>query len=344
MKATLGWLSLFIRRNLMASNIPVNHHYVPQFLLRNFAADQEMIYMYRLKEQRIVKRNIKYNYNKDNLYKDVSEDDVMLVERLFSELEGKVAAIINRILDSRNQIVLDRLEVEMIKRFLYLMEFRSKRRKSQYENKNFTPLTEMILDMKIEGKEYVQLWLNELKILLQHTKYDMDYNNLSLAIHWDFEYYMDQTFIVIWDACQDERFLITDNFGTFELSRENPPLKLFLLFPISPRRMIVLANKLYEFPNSWKELDSEFSNDIVEFPKNERVSRYEINMEDKYTYQIKRVRNKDVIHANELLINETYEYFTFNDPDSIRRSVEKYMSRPEGYTKNKITLFELNEE
>lgn len=328
----------------MASNIPVNHHYVPQFLLRNFSIDHEMIYMYRLKEQRIVKRNIKYNYNKDNLYKDVSEEDVMIVERLFSELEGKVAAIINRILEASNQIVLDRLEVEMVKRFLYLMEFRSKRRKSQYENKNFTPLTEMILDMKIEGKEYVQLWLNELKILLQHTKYDMDYNKLSLAIHWDFEYYMDQTFIVIWDACQDERFLITDNFGTFELSREHPPLKLFLLFPLSPRRMIVLANKMYELPNTWRELDSEFSMDIVEFPKNERVSNYAINMEDKYRYQIKRIRNKDVIHANELLINETYEFFSFDDPDSIRGSVEKFMSRPDGYTKNKITEFEFRDE
>jgi len=327
----------------MPNNVPVNHHYVPQFLLRNFSTDNEMIYMYRLKDQVIAKRNIKYNYNKDNLYKDISEDDVMLVERLFSELERKVSMIIQKILEARNQIVLDRLEVEMVKRFLYLMEFRSKRRKSQYEKKNFTPMTEMILDMKIEGKEYVQLWLNELKVLLQHTKYDMNYNDLSLAIHWDFEYYMDQTFIVIWDACQDERFIITDNFGTFELSRIKPPLKLFLLFPISPRRMIVLANKLFELPDSWGELDSEFSRDIVEFPKNERISNYAINMEDKYKYQIKRVRNNDVIHANELLINETYELFSFEDPDAIKRTIEKYQGRPDGYTKNKILSFELEE-
>lgn len=323
----------------MPNSVPVNHHYVPQFLLKNFSIDKEMIFLYRIKEQQLVNRNIKFNYSKDNLYKNVSEDDIMIVEKLFSELERKVSEIIKRILESKNQIVLNRVEVESIKRFLYLMEFRSKRRKWQYENKYFDPLTEMILDEKIEDKDYVGLWLKELKILLSSTKYDINYDDLSLAIAMDFQYYMDQTFIVLWDACEDERFVITDNFGTFERSRKMSPLKLFLLFPISPRRMIVLANKLFKSPRAWLELDSEFSREIVEFPKNERKSHYSINMDDKYKYTIQRVKNIDVIHANELLINETYELFSFDDPNSIIRSIEKYQNRPQGYTKKVITNF-----
>ena len=85
----------------MSANVPKNHHFVPQFILRNFSEDGVMLNIYDLETKEIQRKNLEYQFRKRNMYKNPELEDVMYVEKKFAELENKASVILKKFVNDR---------------------------------------------------------------------------------------------------------------------------------------------------------------------------------------------------------------------------------------------------
>ncbi|CAB4422936.1 unnamed protein product [Rhizophagus irregularis] len=200
------------------------YHYIPRFLLRNFAiSNYERIFVNNdnLFKKKRYRQNFKdknkgtallqtYDRNKsqfgvsliaktygiENMYKDFKHEDVMRVEEKLAELERQIAKVIHNIVkisQKESQVVLLNTELNNLLKFLFIMDYRKPYRWSQFINENFDSRT----------------WPS-MKQFMQNLRIFMP----------DRENYVDRMmdrFLVIWQAGENDEFIITKNgFGTFE--------------------------------------------------------------------------------------------------------------------------------
>lgn len=329
----------------MKKNIPINHHYIPQFILRNFSDDNKKINVYNLSTCDLSVRNIRTQYSKDNLYKMSNIENVMHVEESFAKLECEAAPIITRINNSKSQVIVNRIELQILKKFFFLMSFRSERRMTQYRDSYFDPLTEIILSPQTKDHDYMDLWLRELKFLLDHdiSEYKIC-DDLSMPIYLDFENTFKDKYMVVWRAYLTEDFIITDNCGTFERSSGGlfPGANVISFYPISYTKIIGFVTKAFEHKQTQDMHKSNFAMELFPFPRNRRVVKNQFNAMDEYVYKICKLTNNDVRYTNALLLNEATSKISFNELQAIGKSVIYY--EEESNNKNDYsTLLEIIE-
>ena len=109
------------------TNEPIKHHWIPQFILRNFADKNGYVNFHNKKtgkEEYLLPKEI---FVYDNLYRDEKNnpDLPVEIEKNLASLEGDVAPIINKLLIG-DEIVLSKAEEELLKVFVFVMNFRSK--------------------------------------------------------------------------------------------------------------------------------------------------------------------------------------------------------------------------
>ena len=107
---------------------PIRHHYIPQFILRNFCFDDNGNTFYKdIKSKKESVKQIRDIFMGRNLYRDtINSDNPIQIEEDFARFENEVAPIIKeKFLDSE-EFILTRLEEEKLKLFFALMAFRSK--------------------------------------------------------------------------------------------------------------------------------------------------------------------------------------------------------------------------
>jgi len=300
----------------MGENIPKNHHFVPQFILRNFTYESNNIYLYKLDSKELSSSKIMYKYSKPNLYKSLNENDIMYIERKFSELENKASKIISNIIHEKQRIFLNKTDLYLLKKFFFLLDFRSEKRRNQYKNANFDYLTKVSLGGFVSGENYLDLWIRELKYLLDNDVNEITTNkNLSTIIAMDFNFFFKDTFMVIWNSCQSEDFILTDNYGTFEFSKIFLPEPTIRLFPISPKILVGFVSVFFNLPKSKDLLNTSFDRDLFKPPTTSNNS---------FKFEIIRVNDKNVIYTNILLLNEVVKYFSFFDYTNIFHSIKAY--------------------
>ncbi|CAB4423101.1 unnamed protein product [Rhizophagus irregularis] len=131
------------------------YHYIPRFLLRNFAiSNYERIFVNNdnLFKKKRYRQNFKdknkgtallqtYDRNKsqfgvsliaktygiENMYKDFKHEDVMRVEEKLAELERQIAKVIHNIVkisQKESQVVLLNTELNNLLKFLFIMDYR----------------------------------------------------------------------------------------------------------------------------------------------------------------------------------------------------------------------------
>jgi hypothetical protein len=79
--------------------------------------------------------------------------------------------IANKILNKR-EIKITRADNELLRRFLFLLGFRSENRKRQYRDKLFDPFTIETLKPFVKNDDYVDLWLRELNEMLDMSSFE----------------------------------------------------------------------------------------------------------------------------------------------------------------------------
>ena len=333
--------------NIMSE--PVKHHFIPQFILRNFTHNNDQIFYWNKETSKIEVRNTKSVYMVKNLYRDEKNHptDPAVIEKKFAQFESTIATLFQEKIIDKNPIVLTRTENEKLRRFLYLLSFRSSSRKKQYIDANFDEATKEHLSKYVVNDDYIDLWLREIETILDTDDYhDLQNNdNVSWTIRTDFwshlsGYYM--TFV----APRGQDFIIGDIYPTteiFPIGINNANLYPHLMFPITPDLMLIL-NHIGFKPETNKGLlmldnmvaFSRIKGNAIVPPNAKYKVQGKLSPEDIYTYRINKLYSEDVTYLNLLSLNEVRKGFSYTNIDRVIESIKEYQSNPvtSKYNKN----------
>ncbi|RIA89091.1 hypothetical protein C1645_738901 [Glomus cerebriforme] len=186
------------------------------------------------------------------MYKDLNNEDVMHVENKLSELERQASETIHNIVSvsqTKDKIVLIRKDLEDLRKFLFIMNYRNGHRWSQFTSERFDSATR--LEVKNFMKQYnlqrpEEVWLQNIREILDTPHSEVKDNQKIFSIdRYDYKHRMMECFLVIWQAGENDEFIITNNgFGIFEgITGIVVPFQFVYhsFYVISPKLVLVLC-------------------------------------------------------------------------------------------------------
>ena len=247
-------------------------HYIPRFILRNFALDDHLkhskerheINLYSLNDKLLRIADVDKSYGVFNMYADIqNKTNLQFVEVELSHLEQRVSGILTKILDpSKFQITMTRSELTSLKKFFFIMSFRYPTRRRQYTENRFSAGGLKIQQefMRARDRRSIDdVWLETIKgILLDDEEttlplpFDLSSNpSTSIGPMENIDYKLQgmSTFVCIWEAEEPCEFVLTDNsFGVFEgnCGRAFAGSAYHSFYPVSPRRIIVQSSVTFK--------------------------------------------------------------------------------------------------
>lgn len=178
-------------------SVPQRHHFIPRFILRKFAADEQppagpssrktrrrrdfLVNKVDLTRGILTQRPVSREYALVDMYRDPGfENNPNHLEEKLSRLENDASSILRRACDvfNRNQrLTLTRLERDTLRKFLFLMKYRNSRMFQRYDHDRLEDYNEddkhrMVIYMK--NKKFSRprdVWFSNLRGLLE---LDMD--------------------------------------------------------------------------------------------------------------------------------------------------------------------------
>ena len=295
---------------------PVRHHYIPQFILRNFCFDDtSQLFYYNKKTSKIFKRKTRDIFMIRNLYRDDINniDEPMKIEKDMARFESEVAKIITERFLDENEISITLDEDEKLKLFFAIMAFRSKNTSNQFrigmsnESKTLYSAYQKNGDLSDFWKRNLGNLVNcrSMKEVWNHKDID---DPIKIFFQRDTCGYFGLYFIVA-ERRGPIDFIISDVYPTiiYGVTAEGIELPMYSVFPISPDRIILLtANGVEGAPKSV----ATFSNEVLKKPKWNPKKRV-------LTIHVKKLYEKEVRYVNSVLIKEAYEGFAFKNEDRI---------------------------
>ena len=230
-------------------NDHVRHHYIPQFILRNFSSEQGYFTFYDKALNKITLKQPKDVFVIPNLYKNEALLDPMETEIDLAKYEGEISSIIKEFL-TKKEIELSSKDLDSLLLFLAIMSFRSKRVSDAFGNKATKQSKEFYGSYTKDGNIH-DFWNKNLRKLAKHRSLQ--------AVLGDPEidepikaFMMRDTrgmlgfglFPVVVERRGKYDFLLCDTYptimtGTGPNSLEIP---LYEFFPLSPERMLILIS------------------------------------------------------------------------------------------------------
>jgi hypothetical protein len=316
---------------------PIKHHYIPQFILRNFL-DEKQVNYWNMKTRKLERRNPKSIFMRKNLYKDVENhpDEIMAIEKKFASLEHEVSDLITKKILCKQEIRITRAENELLRRFLFLLGFRSENRKRQYRDILFDPITIETLKPFVKENDYVDLWLRELNAMLDLKSFTdlRDNKDISTVIKMDLQNELSGYYMSFVEA-RGQEFILSDIYPTTEIfpidMSTKTKIDLHAFFPISPNRVLVLNHVIFRkdrkadepMINTMKNF-SKIGPTINEIPRVKYIKRGTFSREDEYTYTVRKIYEDEVSYINSLYLNEARDGFIFNDFYRVSKSIRNY--------------------
>ena len=295
---------------------PIRHHYIPQFVLRNFCFDDRNYLFYCDKKTlKISKRKTKEIFMVRNLYRDDinSVDNPTKIETDMARFESEAAQIITKRFLSENEISITLDEDEKLKLFFAIMAFRSKFTSNQFgieatdEFKEFYSLYQENGDLTDFWKRNLGYLVNcrSLEQVLNHKEIDAPIKNYFIR---DTMGYSGLYFIAAERRGQTD-YIISDVYPTLVYGETDKGMELpmYSIMPISPDRVILLAaNGVEGAPRRVAVL----SDEILKKPKlnfNKRIIKI----------HVKKMYEDEVKYINSMLINAAHEGFAFRNRDRV---------------------------
>ena len=318
----------------MEINEAKRHHYIPQFILRNFTDENGQLEYWDIKENKLEKRNPRSVFMNLHMYRDEKnhKENPVQIESSLSVFESEVAELINQKMLTDNEIVLTRAELDAFRIFLSLLSFRSDLRMNQYKDKKFDPATLAILKNYEKDENFENLWKMEIEELSKCRTYQQieESNVIDPIIKTDFLNDLQGMYMTFVDARGGE-FLISDVYPTLEIFPIDPGINIHMhcLYPLSSTRLLLLNHIMFKQDTNDYRLErmksfSQIKGDIIVAPKNEYTSRFLQDGKDKFIYKVKKIYASDLEYINGLILNEARVGIAFKSGDRIRNSIEAY--------------------
>ena len=295
---------------------PVKHHYIPQFILRNFCFDdRSRLYFYNKKTSKIIIRKTKDIFMIRNLYRDDINniDNPTKIEKDMARFESEVAQIITERFLNENEISITLGEDEKLKLFFAIMAFRSKITSDNFgigasdESKTFYSAYQKNEDLSDFWKRNLGNLVNcrSLKEVLNHKEIDKPIKIFFLRDTYGFS----GLYFIVAERRGHIDFIISDVYPTLIYGETNARMELpmYSICPISPHRIILLAaNGVKGAPKSV----ATFSDEFLKKPK--------LNPNKKViTIHVKKMYENEVRYVNSMVIRAAYEGFAFKSEDRI---------------------------
>ncbi len=229
---------------------PIRHHYIPQFILRNFCFDNSGNTSYTdVKSKKESVKQIRDIFMEKNLYRDtINDDNPVKIEKDFAQFESEVACIIKEKFLKEEEFVLTSQEDEKLKLFLALMSFRSKSTHDLFksslpkESKNFYANWQ-------HDKNFEDFWkrnlgklakCRSLKDVINNTEID---EPIKAFLTRDTSGFFGKYFCIVEPRDAGE-FVLSDCYPVVLRGIGLPFLKLeiFDIYVLSPNRAILFAN------------------------------------------------------------------------------------------------------
>lgn len=211
-------------------------------------------------------------FGNSDMYKDDdNESNAFLVEELFSKLESQAAKILTT-LDklitgpaASRSFPLTRKEVNILRKFLFLLQYRRESHAVQYLEDRFDPQTQNEVDTfkrKFDLKDSYAAFLFNLRSFLELDHWEIPNSERILKSDRSlYETELASMHLAFFVAPDDAEFIVTDNgFGLWEgtylpsltlliqsMAGGNPmgsSFKHTITYPVSPRLLVMLRNNV----------------------------------------------------------------------------------------------------
>lgn len=231
-------------------NKPKRHHYIPQFILRKFCYEDEELWFYDIKTKVLESSSTRDIFMGENLYLDKSNGkDSLEIEKEFGKYENEISQILDKQFYDQKNIYITKEEEESIKLFYALIGFRSKNAAEYFQtckDENFISFYKNYQ----KDEDFDQLWKRNLKNLAKCRSYKQVKESPNIDDPFKLFMLRDTTgamgsYLKVIEAQNDE-FVLTDAFPLviYGLTPQGVPINLFEMFPLSPKRAILL---IYNF-------------------------------------------------------------------------------------------------
>lgn len=320
------------------------------------------IKIYRVQDQTTTLNGISRAYGVENIYRDITADDCMEFEKRLATLESSSATFVRKIWLGKD-LSLTRVELVELKKFLAIMMYRSKNRRSQYFDDHFDMMTRLTIQKHMHNNNISRIqdvWFNNLKWLIKTPindildEFERAHNHapndpfaiitgykgpINVVELLDFGY-MVTNYVCIWQAEEGSEFILSEGcFGSFE---GHMGLTFHSFYVVSPEYAIVLVNRLYmlgrmdKLPlrKSWFGEELHANPDVVYTkglpPVN--ITPNDFTPTDVFKYQRIVVPKQKVYLVNSIFLDARRECLTYKSSASMYKSLRYY-------DKNKGKLF-----
>ncbi|MBQ3523302.1 MAG: DUF4238 domain-containing protein [Clostridia bacterium] len=289
---------------------PIRHHYIPQFILRNFCFnDNNDLYYYDKESQETTIRNTRDVFMEKNLYRDETNhsDNPTKIESDLSRFENEISQIINGKFLKGREITLTFSEEEGLKIFFAIMGFRSKNA-SNFFGKDADKHTKAFYSNCQSDGNLTDLWKRNLghivncrtiEEILTHEKID---NQIKIFFHRDTVGITGMYFVVV-ERKENEDFVIGDSYPVIVngLLDNGVQLQIYSIFPISPSRVILLVSNGAEAT----------PRDVV-YLRRCVFTKPKIDYDNmSITIRVKGLYNEEVRHLNSMVVKNAQEGIAF---------------------------------
>lgn len=331
------------------NNEPKRHHYIPQFILKNFVDTDEKLYYWDIDKKQLIRSYTRFVFMNLHMYRDEinHNDQPTFIEKTLAVFESDIANIFQK-LNEGSEIVLLRKKLEALRIFLCLLSFRSNLRMEQYIHNRFDDATRSILKQYAINENYADLWKREIEELSKCRSYQQikDSTIIDPIIKQDLENALMGYYMTIVDARGGD-FLITDIYPTLEIFPlfNGCNIHLHCLYPISSTRLLLLNHIMFR-PDANPTPDimmmksiSQIKGNLIIPPANKYIKGpYYHDENDEYRYKVRKIYSTDVEYINSLLLNEARIGIAFNNAERIIPSVQTFNQRTD--TKQTLEEFE----
>lgn len=265
----------------MSKNIPINQHYVPQFLLRNFSANEkDQVHVYdKLKENKFI-TSVRNVAAENSFYNFEIDGEIKSIESILSKIETNSKNVIKKIKKEKSLANLSRKERVTLAHFMHVQKMRVK----NFKEELFHMDQQLIEEFEKRGidpknvQNFHQMDENEVTKMMNH---------IILSGEDYIHHYLNKAWLLL-KAPVSNLFLLSDNPVTMQNFRDMGPMGniglavpgIEIYLPISKELTLALLCKSHEkdfreAKEQYEELEKNYpeviENDDKEFVKGEYV-------------------------------------------------------------------------